>query len=254
MLAELAEVDGSRARWAFGLGCARAATGMRIRGALSAPNRGGIATRATVVTAAMLVLALGGYVLVHYPSLRTGLQPWAASACLLIVVAGYVVAALTVSRGGNPGPTRARRYGVAGGLVAGAMWLLILVPPPGLKAWVAVPLLGALGVPAAVAMLAARPTGGGAVAGRGAALWSGLVGGLVCFIVPVTAACLTHGRPYDPQLVRDFHHSGAHDLAAYSISGTIGTALGLLLIIPTIALALGDRAAWHACRIQSKRS
>jgi hypothetical protein len=81
------------------------------------------------------------------------------------------------------------------------------------------------------------------VTGTRAALWSGIVGGLVVFIVWVAATYLGDGRPYDPALVRDFHRSGAHDLATYAVSDDLGSGLFLLVVIPVVALALGSLGA-----------
>ena len=48
------------------------------------------------------------------------------------------------------------------------------------------------------------------------------------------------GGPYDPGLLRDFHSSGAGDLTTYAVSDDLGSALVLLLMIPTVAVALGS--------------
>ena len=104
------------------------------------------------------------------------------------------------------------------------------------------PLAVALLAPASVAVFTAHRSRN-AKAGTSAALWSGLIGGLLIFAIWVTATYLRDGRPYDPQLIRDFHHSGAHDLATYAVSDNLGAALTLLLIVPTIALAAGSLAA-----------
>ena len=71
------------------------------------------------------------------------------------------------------------------------------------------------------------------------ALWSGLVAGLIVFIVWTTVTYANAGGPYDGGLVDDFHKSGAHDLATYAVSDGLGSGLVLLLLIPTAALALG---------------
>jgi len=47
------------------------------------------------------------------------------------------------------------------------------------------------------------------------------------------------GGPYDGGLVEDFRKSGARDLPTYAVSDSLGSGLVLLLMIPTIALALG---------------
>jgi hypothetical protein len=51
-----------------------------------------------------------------------------------------------------------------------------------------------------------------------AALWSGLLGGLVVFVVWTTASYLRGGRPYGPGLLHDFHRSGATNLGACAVA------------------------------------
>jgi len=51
------------------------------------------------------------------------------------------------------------------------------------------------------------------------------------------------GRPYDTQLLRDFHHSRAPDLATLAVSDALASALGLLILIPLVALAFGSLGA-----------
>jgi hypothetical protein len=63
------------------------------------------------------------------------------------------------------------------------------------------------------------------------------------FIVWVTVTYANAGGPYDAGLVRDFHKSGAHDLATYAVGDNLGSGLVLLLMIPTVALALGSLSA-----------
>jgi hypothetical protein len=59
----------------------------------------------------------------------------------------------------------------------------------------------------------------------------------------VTVTYANAGGPYDSGLVRDFHKSGAPDLATYAISDDLGSGLVLLLMVPTVALALGSLSA-----------
>jgi hypothetical protein len=54
---------------------------------------------------------------------------------------------------------------------------------------------------------------------------------------------LRDGRPYDHGLIRDFHRSGGRDLATYAVSDNLGSGLVLLLLVPTVALALGSLSA-----------
>jgi hypothetical protein len=239
MRAELAGVDGRRARWRFSLGCARAATAMQVRVRLTSHDRGGSVVRALALCAVAATLMLGAYGLVRYPALRSSFNGWASATFLVAVALAYAGAALTLSRGTTTRADASRRYGLAGGLLTGAAWLLILAPPGIAKSLVFVPLATALLAPVAVAGLAAR-TSRDARAATGAALWSGLIGGLLVFIIWVATTYAQDGRPYDAQLLRDFHKSGSHDLVAYAVADNLGAALGLLVIIPVVSLALGS--------------
>ena len=60
------------------------------------------------------------------------------------------------------------------------------------------------------------------------------------FIIWVTVTYVRDGRPYDAQMLRDFHRSGSRDLAAYAVSDNLGAAFGMLLILPVVAVALGS--------------
>ena len=107
------------------------------------------------------------------------------------------------------------------------------------------PLAVALVAPIVVAALAAHSSHDAGV-GRAAALWSGLVGGLLVFIVYVTVTYAGDGRPYDAQTLRDFHASGARDLVTYAVADDLGGALSMLVIIPVVALALGSLTSARA--------
>ncbi|MDX6540322.1 MAG: hypothetical protein QOI71_1932 [Gaiellales bacterium] len=239
MRAELAVVTGRRARWRFSLGCARAATALRVRACLTPHDRGGSGVRALALCAIVAALGLAVYELVRYPALRSSFNTWASASFFVVLVLAYTGAVLTLSRGSTAQARVARRYGLAGGLLTGAAWLLILAPAGVVKSLVFVPLLVALVAPLVVAVLAGRASRN-AGAATGAALWSGLVGGLLVFIIWVTATYATDGRPYDAQLLRDYRNSGSHDLVAYAVADNLGGALGLLVIIPLVALALGS--------------
>jgi len=242
MSAELAAVRGARQRWVFASGCARVAVGLRVRAAIVAPGRGGDGVRALVLCAVAVVLALGLYGAVRYPPLRTGAAGWVAIAAFAGILLVYAAAALALTRGAARGASLARRWGLAGGIAVGAAWLAVVVPGAFAKGLVALPLAAALLVPAGVATVVARATGQPR-AGADAALWSGMVGALLAFTVWVAATYASDGRPYDAQLLRDFRHSGAHDLAAYAVGDTLGGAVGLLVIVPVVALALGSLGA-----------
>jgi hypothetical protein len=239
MRVELDAIDDKRERRRFCTGCVRAVAVMQITTAIRASRRSGWSVRVAVLAAATAALALAVYGLARYPGLRVGGQPWFAGTLLIVVLLMYSAGALTLSQGVTRQAMIARRHGVLGGVLIAAAWLVVLEPIGPLKTWVAVPLVIALFVPAALAASTAHATRD-ARAATATAIWSGLVGGLLAFITWVIATYLRDGRPYDPQLLRDFHHSHAHNLAAYAVSDNLGTALSLLVLIPLITLALGS--------------
>ena len=233
MLGELDQARERRSRWRFSLGCAWAAG--RIR--LQSPEAGGACLRAVILGCAALSLALVGYGLVLYPGLRSEPNVWGAMAVFLALLT-YTGLALVLARGVSRQSIAARRFGLGGGLATGAGWLLGIAPPAALKGWVFLPLLIALIAPALATTIAGHRSGNSRT-GNLTALWSGLVAGLTVFIVWTTFTYLNAGGPYDSGLVNDFRTSGRHDLPTYAVSDNLGSGLILLLLIPTVALALG---------------
>jgi hypothetical protein len=238
MLAELDHVQGRRARWEFSLGCGWAAGRIRVQ----SPEPGGAVLRAVILGCAATSFALVGYGLVDYPGLRSEPNFWGAMTVFLTTILGYAVLTIVFARGSGRQSVAARRFGLVGGLAVGAGWLLGIVPPAALKGWVFLPLLIALFGPGTVGAIAAdrfRDWRTGALT----ALWSGLVAGLTVFIVWAIVTYANAGGPYDTGLVKDFHRSGAHDLPTYAVSDDLGSGLVLLLLIPTVAVALGTLGA-----------
>ncbi len=238
MLVELDQVEGRQQRWQFSLGCAWAAVRIRARSC----EPGGALLRVVVLSCAGIALALVGYGLVEYPGLRSEPNVWGAIVVFLATLLTYAALTVFLSRGETQRSAAARHYGLVGGLAVGVGWLLGIAPPSALKGWVFLPLLVALLGPAVVAAVAGRRARDSRT-GTLAALWSGLVGGLAVFIVWVTVTYANAGGPYDSGLVTDFHKSGAPDLATYAVSDNLGSGLVLLLMIPTVALALGSMSA-----------
>lgn len=238
MLAELEQVHGRRERFQFSRGCVWATIRMRAQ----SREPGGALLRAVVLGFCALALALVAYGLVHYPGLRSEPNLWGALILFLATLLMYVALTVFLSRGVTHQSAAARRYGLTGGVGVGIGWLLGVAPPSALRGWVFLPLLIALLGPALVAVVAghrAHDSGTGTLA----ALWSGLVGGLSVFIVWVSVTYVNAGAPYDAGLVADFHKSGAPDLATYAVSDNLGSGLVMLLVIPTVALALGSLGA-----------
>jgi hypothetical protein len=242
MCAELETVCGRRPRWRFSLGCARAAGVIGTRAMLTSRERGGAGLRAVIGVGLVAAVALAGYGLVRYPGLRSGGDAGIEAVAFVAVLFAYGAVTLALSRGAGSRAVAARRYGLVGGVVIGAAWLLVLSPTGVFKQWVVVPLTVALLAPGCLAALATR-AGGDVTAGWRAALWSGIVAGLLVFAVWMTATYARGGRPYDPQLLRDFHRSGAPDIATLAVSDALASALTLLILIPLTALALGSLGA-----------
>ena len=238
MLVELDQVEGRQERWQFSLGCVWAAVRIRVR----SREPGGALLRVVVLGCAVIALALVGYGLVHYPGLRSEPNVGGAMIVFLVTLLTYTALTAFLSRGETQRSAAARRYGLTGGLAVGAGWFLGIAPPSALKGWVFLPLLIALVGPATVAAVAGHRASDSRT-GTLAALWSGLVGGLTVFIVWVSVTYMNAGGPYDSGLVSDFHKSNAPDLATYAVSDDLGSGLVLLLMIPTVAFALGSLSA-----------
>ena len=242
MSAELETVCGRGPRWRFALGCARAAGVIRARVTLTSRDRGGGGLRTVIGVGVMAAVALGGYGLVRYPGLRSGDASIIAAVGFVALLLAYAAATLALSYGKGSPEIAARRHGLVGGVAIGAAWLVVLSPTETLKRWVLVPLLIALLGPGCVAALAVRE-GKHVTAGTRAALWSGIVGGLLVFTVWMTATYARDGRPYDAQLLRDFPRSGAPDLPTLAVSDALATALTLLILIPLTTVAFGSLGA-----------
>jgi hypothetical protein len=238
MIGEFDHIQGRRARWRFSLGCAWAIGRIRVQ----SPEPGGAGLRAVIVGCAVVSFALVAYGLIQYPGLHSEPNFWGAMIVFLLTLLTYAVLAVLLARGASDQSINARRFGLLGGITVGAGWLLGIAPPAVLKGWVFLPLLIALAGPAVVAALAGHRTRDLRTATL-TALWTGLVAGLTVFIIWTTTTYTNAGGPYDDGLLRDFHTSGAHDLPTYAISDNLGSGLVLLILIPTVALALGTLAA-----------
>jgi hypothetical protein len=208
----------------------------------SHPAPGTGSSRAFVFAGIVAALCLGAFGLLHYPGLISSSGTWVSVTFFVAFLVGYALIALGLSSGNRGYGGVASQYGLPGGLVIGGAWFVILAPTNLLKGLVAFPLVLVLLGPACIAALAGH-SAKDARTGTQAALWSGIVGGLTTFIVWVTATYLRDGRPYDPGLLRDFHRSGAHNLATYAVSDNLGSGLVLLLIVPLAALAFGSVTA-----------
>ena len=243
MAGELGSLTGRAARWRFVLGCLPAML-------LVPPRHSGPARPLLAVVLAAVVgsVALVGAGLLHYPGIVTGTGTWLALAAFVTVLCGYTLVVLVIVRHGG-----ATGAGIIGGAGVATVWFLV--------AWV---LISNASTPALTVLLLAIPLAGLAVgaagawrrgspaAGRNAALLAGVLAGLALFLVLVSDALLTGGRPYDPGELRDFASSGAPDLATYAVNDTLGSAMMLLLLVPLLTAVLGAAGAAITGRLRRR--
>jgi hypothetical protein len=244
MAGELHQLRSRRQRWRFAVGCAGATLLLPSRRADSA------ALAARLVAATALACAgLVAYSLRRYPGVLAHGGAWPVLATFLTVLAGYaMISAVLVHRGA------VAHSGLAGGLGLAAVWAIVGIAAVAHTASPAYSLL-LLAIP--VASLAV----GVAAAGRArtaavrqpVVLLSALVAGLVVFLVLAGDTLLTAGGPYDAGQVRDFAGSGMPDLATYAVSDNLGSAMMLLLLVPTVSAAIGCAAAGVTARLLRRR-
>ena len=237
MVAELSHLHGRIARRRFVAGCLRAIL-LAPRGQ-DAPGRSLVGV---VAAAAAGCVGLVAYGLVHYPGLRAGPGVWFATAAFLTAVAAYLLTAVViVGRLTGPRP-RLLQLALLGGPAIAVLWWLVGVAATsslvsGVLPVVLIP-LGSLALGGAAAW-----RGRSAAEGCQVVLLAALLAGLLVFLGWVGAAVLTGGQPYDPGLVRDFHASGAPDLATYAVDDDLGAGMMLLLLVPLLTWTLGSVGA-----------
>lgn len=246
MVGELATLERRAQRWSFVQGC--------LLVLLLLPFRRGQPGRVilgSMGAGAVGCVALVGYALVRYPGLDTGTVTWLSVAGFLAVLAGYTLVGRVVVRRLTGRTGSATRAGLLGGVVTAALWLGI----GGAAASRSIASAGvvvALAIPVTASAVGATAAwrGRSAAAGREAAALSAMFAGLVVFLVWVGAAVLTGGRPYDSGLLRDFHTSGAPDLATYAVSDNLGAGMMLLLLVPVLTASIGLAGAGLAAWVQ----
>ena len=234
MWGELAHVEGRGARWRFTWGCLAAV--LTPPDGLHSSGRQvlRLITVGTVGAGALVTVAL-----VRYPGLRTGPHTWLALLVFVGVLVGYLAVGWLVLTTTPRDGTSSRVALVAAAVTAG-WWLLVVaaaVLPPVMHAGV-VALGGIALTPLAAGILTARRNGT-QTAARGSALLTGLMSGLMVFLVWVGQTVVTGGRPYDVGQVRDFHSSGAPDLATYAVNDNLGAAMVMLVLVPLVVTFLG---------------
>jgi hypothetical protein len=215
MVAELDHVDGRGARWRFALGCARVA-------AFRAPAR-------EMAVAVAAVAALVGYGFVRWPGMVADDVVVGAIhlAVLVLLLAAYLRASVSPAA-----------VGWAGLLVA-ALWaasdVMRTLSVPGAITMAAVAAVGAL---AGLALVGARARGVGAGARAGASV--GVAIGLGSFLAIVLVTYLATGRlTGDPQIVAEYHATGARDLTTYAVGESLAAAVNGLWIGPAMGALLG---------------
>ena len=232
---ELAELESPVKRWRFAINCLRVAVT-----APASPGSPGRQVIRALTGAAVACVAMVGYALARYPDLRSGTRSWLAVLAFLLVLAGYLLAArLLVARLGVRSGFGTSIAAVGAALV-GALWIGIGLGSsstgPGYLSLACTIALAA--VPICLGWLATRRTRSRS-AGIASSLLCALLAGLAVFLSWTGDTLLTAGRPYDPGLIRDFHSSGAHDLASYAVNDNLGSAMMLLLLVPLLTAILG---------------
>ena len=234
MWGELAQVEGRGARWRFTWGC--------LVAVLATPDPRPDSGRRVLRAIAGGAAASGGLVafaLVRYPGLRAGRGTWLAVLLFLTVLASYlVIGRLAMTR--SPSGGAAVRVAALTATVTAGCWVLVDA-----AAWLPTALHAGL---VAVAGIVAAPLVAGAwstlrrqstALGCTSAVLAGLMSGLAVFLAWAGLTVLTGGRPYDVGQVRDFHSSGAADLATYAVNDSLGTAMVLLVLVPLVVTGLG---------------
>lgn len=244
MVGELDRLTARGERWRFALGCARTTL-------LLPPRRGtpGRLIVTGVASAAVACVGLVGYGLVRYPGVLTGARSWVAVAAFLAVLVCYPVATNIIVRRMDRPALDAVRVALMGAIVIVAVGIVIGVT----GSFGGSDYLGSLLVALALFSLSVGALGTWrgrtASTGRRAAVLSALGAGMLVFLVWVGDTVLTGGRPYDPGMVRDFHSSGAHDLATYAVNDNLGSAMMLLLLVPMLTASLGLTGAAITARL-----
>jgi hypothetical protein len=234
MWGELAHVEGIGARWRFTWGC--------LVAVLRSPNQlhsSGRRVLRLIVVGAVGSGLLVTWAFVRYPGLRTGPRTWLALLVFLGVLVGYLAIGRLVMTV-TPRDGTSSRLALLTAAVTAGWWLLVvaaaILPPVMHGALVA--LTGIVLTPVVAGMLAARRTHS-QTAARGSVLLTGLMSGLMVFLVWVGQTLVTGGRPYDVGQVRDFHTSSAPDLATYAVNDNLGSAMVMLVLVPLVVTCLG---------------
>ncbi|HSV65041.1 MAG TPA: hypothetical protein VLJ59_03910 [Mycobacteriales bacterium] len=245
MVGELAGLTTRSARWRFVLGCARVAV-------FAPPGRDahGRTIVAGVAAAVAASVGLVGYGLVRYPGVVTGAATWVELAVFLAVLGGYLTTASRVVHRLSLPSLRPVRVALLAGVLVATLWVVVGVFASfGTQQYVNMLLL--LTVPVGSLAVGAAGTWRGRAArtGRQAVFLWAVGAGLVVFLGWVGMTLLTAGGPYDAGLVRDFHTSGAPDLATYAVSDNMGAGMALLLLIPIKAVLFGLLGSVVAARL-----
>jgi hypothetical protein len=239
MLAEISYIENSGARWRFALGCAQVAF-MPPRRA----ERSGQALRGAVLIGVLACASMAVYAATRRPDRSLDFEAWSV-ALLAVILLAYVAVTFLMSWSAAPAALLARRLGLVGGIVVGALLVLgnspaspfgdLMRSPLG----PITPMLVSLVVAAVAASLA-----GTMRAGIEAALWTGMVSSLI-FCAGIMA--LTYGATRwftsDPgtisYLAAWWSPQSNQDLATYLIRDNGETAYMSLIVGPIFSATFG---------------
>lgn len=234
--AELASINGRRARWSFALGGVWTTIGGRLGGRLDRPSLA-IFVGSAVVCGGLVITGLAAY-----PNLLTDPRTPPCLVVITIVLLGYAIAGVAEARraGRTSGPAiPGRHWWVVTGVALGLLWIVFASGWLDLHGW---PLILAA-VLSALAGAGPARTHRGWRAGFASVTRVALVAGLFTFIVSVLEALATADGPYDASQLQESAAHGYTSAAAYWMGEGLATSLLLSLMIPLCTVALGTIGA-----------
>ncbi len=210
----------------------------------------------------VLSTLLVAYGLVRYPAnLNDDPASVVYGLLLILLLAGYGAITFRLTRTRTAVAAVALRQGAAWGLVFGVLWLVEVLAGnlsfAIATSWVRLAYYGAmlavLVLTLAAGAYAALRTGRIA-AGTLVGFWSGLISGLITFIILLCVTYLCMGMlQHDPQNIQEFQRSGAPDLATSIVAESLAGGINHLWLGPLVGeLRRPRRGGWRWTRVGAR--
>ena len=248
MLGELAHVEGRRERWRFVRGCARATLLARRPAQLTLMAVGaGVSASAGPV----------GFAFWRHPDLRLGISTTLYVEIFASALIGYsVLAVAAVRRLAAAGRQLLATALLGGAVIAGLCGLIGIAPEVGLTQRVGEVLLVVVVLAGAMVGAIGSRRAGRAATGRAAASLAAVVAGLSVFLVWVTGLLVASAPADEVDSLRVYAAAYVPPVEPTTqLSDQLGGAIGLLVLIPLLAMALGclGAAVGSRRRVRSTR-